>query len=55
MAYIEMIVTMARVLWLFDMRAVGNLGERLERKDEYRIDDCSICNKHEPMVQFSKA
>ncbi|CZR61032.1 related to cytochrome P450 67 [Phialocephala subalpina] len=55
MAYMEMMNTMARVLWLFDMRGVGELGESGERKGEFEVRDCFICDKDGPMVEFSKA
>ncbi|KAF8867357.1 cytochrome P450 [Acephala macrosclerotiorum] len=55
MAYMEMMNTMARVLWLFDMEGVGKLGEREERRGEFEVRDYFVCDKEGPMVKFSKA
>lgn len=59
MAYMEMLITMARVLVLFDIRAVGTLGEGgpdlevgRQRKGDYQVKDCFISSKDGPMVEF---
>lgn len=59
MAYMEMMVTMARLLLLFEMRAVGSLGEGevgrgmgRERRGEYQVVDALICEQDGPMVEF---
>jgi cytochrome P450 len=56
MAYMELMDTMARVLWLFDFKGVGGLGERVDggSQKEYRIEDFFVCNKFGPEVEFRK-
>ncbi|KAK0122705.1 hypothetical protein ONS96_009740 [Cadophora gregata f. sp. sojae] len=60
LAYMEMMILLARMLLLFDMRAVGNLGEGgkgegvgRERKSEYQVRDIFVCKKEGPVVEFT--
>jgi cytochrome P450 len=59
MAYMEMMIVMARVLMLFDIKVVGTLGEGspdLEagrrRKGDFQVKDCFISLKNGPMIEF---
>jgi cytochrome P450 len=59
MAYMEMMITMARVLKLFDMRVVGTVGEGSpdgelgrQRIGEFQVKDCFVSLKDGPMVEF---
>ena len=56
LAYMELMVTMARVLWLFDFKGVGELGERVNggSKGDYRMEDFFVCNKFGPEIEFRK-
>jgi cytochrome P450 len=60
MAYMEMMITMARVLKLFDLRVVGTLGEGgpdlevgRQRKGDYQVQDCFISLKDGPLIEFN--
>ncbi len=62
MAYMEMMIALARVLILFDIKSVGNMGEGgqgagrgRERAGEYQVEDAFICCKKGPLLKFSKA
>lgn len=62
MAYMEMMATMARVLFLFEIRNVGTAGEGREdgvegrrRKGEFQVRDCFISEKEGPMIEFLPA
>jgi cytochrome P450 len=59
MAYMEMMITMARVLIMFEIRLVGTLGEGessgevgRRRKGEFQVKDCFISLKDGPMIEF---
>lgn len=59
LAYMEMMVTMARVLVMFDMKVVGTLGEGRpggeagrRRKGEFQVKDCFVSLKDGPMIEF---
>lgn len=56
MAYMELMITMARVLWLYDFKGVGELGERVDGgcKGEYRMEDFFVCHKYGPEIEFTK-
>jgi cytochrome P450 len=60
MAYIELMTTVARTVWLFDMKLAGWLGEGLldatergrDRKGEYQLEDVFVSRKEGPLVEF---
>jgi cytochrome P450 len=62
MAYMEMTIALARIMWLYDMRlAPGtNVGEGgypgapygRHRKEEFQLEDIFVSEKDGPMVQF---
>jgi hypothetical protein len=59
MAYMKMMVTMARVLMMFDMRVVSKLGEGgldgevgRRRMGEFQVKDCFVSLKDGPMIEF---
>ena len=59
MAYMEMMIAMARVLKLFDIKVVGTLGEGSpdmeagrRRKEDFQVKDCFISLKNGPMIEF---
>lgn len=59
MAYMEMMIAMARVLMLFDIKVVGTLGEGgpdmeagRQMKGDYQVKDCFISLKDGPMIEF---
>lgn len=62
LAYIELMETLARVMWLFDMRlapgqegvGAGNSGNELgrRREGEYQLKDTFTSMKDGPVVQF---
>lgn len=58
-AYMELMITLARVVWLFDLKGVGGLGERRlgqgGGKGEYKVEDFFVCHKEGPMVEFVEA
>jgi cytochrome P450 len=61
MAYMEMIIAVARVLWGFEMEGVGELGagkpemgRGRDRTGEYQVKDYFICIKEGPMVGFKE-
>ena len=61
LAYLEMMIVLARVLLLFDMKKVSTLGEGgkgkgvgRERKDEYQVKDIFVCKKEGPVVECTK-
>ncbi|KAH7380914.1 cytochrome P450-like protein [Cadophora sp. MPI-SDFR-AT-0126] len=61
LAYMEMMILLARMLLLFDMKVVGTLGEGgkgkgggREMKGEYQVRDIFVCKKEGPMVEFTK-
>lgn len=56
MAYMEMTIVMARVLFLFDFRAAKEqVLEGKGRAGEYAIKDHFICGKDGPMIEFRPA
>ncbi|KAE9377269.1 cytochrome P450 [Stipitochalara longipes BDJ] len=62
MAYMEMMIVMARVLKMFDIKVVGTLGEGRpdmqtgrQRKRDFQVMDCFISMKDGPMVEFEAA
>lgn len=62
MAYMELMTTLARTVWLFNMKLAGWLGEGLpdamewgrERPGEYQLDDVFVSRKTGPLVEFVK-
>jgi hypothetical protein len=52
--------TVARTIWLFDMKLAGWLGEGLpdalewgrNRKEEYQLKDAFVSRKEGPLVEF---
>ncbi|PVH83179.1 cytochrome P450 [Cadophora sp. DSE1049] len=61
LAYMEMMILLARMLLLFDVKAVGSVGEGgkgegvgRERKGEYQVRDIFVCKKEGPVVEFTK-
>jgi cytochrome P450 len=61
MAIMELLITMGRMAWLFDIRGLPGdktgggskmLGEGREREDEYQLTDWLICSRKGPVVQF---
>jgi cytochrome P450 len=62
MAYMELMTTVARTVWLFDMKLAGSLGEGLpdaaewgrERPGEYQLEDVFVSRKTGPLVEFMK-
>jgi cytochrome P450 len=59
MAYMEMMITMARILILFDVKNVSTLGEGKSIREggsgwkgEFQIRDCFIAFKEGPMIEF---
>lgn len=60
MAYIELMTTVARTVWLFDMKLAGWLGEEppdatewgRDRKGEYQLEDVFVSRKEGPLVEF---
>ena len=55
LAYLEVSTTLARTVWLYDIRLVG--GKENVRKGEiakYALEDCFIAQKDGPMVEFRK-
>lgn len=62
MAYMEIMIALARVLLLFDFKSVGSLGEGgkwagegRKRRGEYQVEDAFICCKSGPLLEFAKA
>lgn len=51
MAYMEMMISMARMLFLFDFESVGTLGESGDR-GVWQLKDCFLASKDGPMVRF---
>lgn len=55
-AYLELSVALARVLWLYEMRLVPEKGERGigkgEEEEEYKLIDCFVAHKDGPVVEF---
>ena len=55
-AYLELSIALARVLWLYDLRLVSGEGggENLKggRRGEYTVKDCFVAEKEGPVVQF---
>jgi hypothetical protein len=62
MAYMELTTTVARTVWLFDMKLAGWLGEGLpdavewgrSRSGEYQLEDVFVSRKTGPLVEFVK-
>ncbi|KAJ9617830.1 hypothetical protein H2204_013413 [Knufia peltigerae] len=63
MAYMEMLITMARTMWLFDIRLKEGdrsgeggpeLGPGRERAGEYQLTDWFISERHGPVLEFKK-
>ncbi|KAH7327080.1 cytochrome P450 [Rhexocercosporidium sp. MPI-PUGE-AT-0058] len=54
MAYMELMLAMARVLFLFDIETAGTLGEGEVRGDnvEWRLRDCFNASKEGPLIKF---
>lgn len=60
MAYMELMATVARTVWLFDMKLAGRLGEGLrnamelgrDRKEEYQLEDVFVSRKEGPLVEL---
>jgi len=60
MAYMELMTTVARTVWLFDIKLAGLLGEGLpdaiewgrDRKGEYQLKDVFVSRKEGPLVEF---
>lgn len=53
MAYMEMMISMARILFLFDLESVGTLGESEER-GVWQIKDHFLAAKDGPVVRFAE-
>jgi cytochrome P450 len=58
MAYLELMLVVGRLLFVYDVKKMGSLGEggkeRLrERKDEFQLFDRFICYKEGPEVGFT--
>ena len=65
MAYMELMLTLARLLWSYDMRLapgeLGKVGEGApgkgtgrERREEFQMEDIFVSNKSGPFAQFRK-
>ncbi|KIW17554.1 hypothetical protein PV08_04748 [Exophiala spinifera] len=63
MAYMEMLITLARTMWLFDIRLKEGdhsgeggpeLGPGRERTGEYQLTDWFISERHGPVLEFKK-
>jgi cytochrome P450 len=62
MAYMELMMTVGRTVWLFDMKLAGRLGEGLpdamewgrNRSGEYQLKDVFVSRKTGPLVEFVK-
>lgn len=63
MAYMEMLITMARTMWLFDIRLKEGdhsgeggpeLGPGRERAGEYQLTDWFLSERHGPVLEFKK-
>lgn len=61
MAYMEMLTTVARLVWLYDMRfarteanARGVAGADKQRPTEYVLDDIFLSGRYGPIVEFKK-
>ncbi|GME27504.1 cytochrome p450 monooxygenase [Neofusicoccum parvum] len=63
MAYLELSLALARLVWAYDMRlAPGDLGrigegrkglgQGREREDEFQLEDIFVSNKEGPMAEF---
>ena len=48
-AYLELSIALARVLWLYDLRLVGG-----QTGGEYTVKDCFVAEKSGPVVQFRR-
>ena len=65
LAYMELSLAVARMVWLYDMKESGRVDFMKEVKasagwdkrmeDEYPIKDCWVAQKNGPMVQFKKS
>lgn len=58
MAYLELMLVVGRLLFVYDVRKAGDLGEggkerRRQRKDEFQLVDRFICYKEGPEVGFT--
>ena len=53
-AYLELTVALARLLWLYDLRLVAGEESRQAVDGEYRIKDIFVAEKEGPMVQFRR-
>ena len=55
-AYLELSIALARVLWLYDLRLVyaGTGGENGATRGEYTVKDCFVAEKSGPVVQFRR-
>lgn len=51
-AYLELTVALARTLWLYDLRMVGEMGRA--DNGEYMVKDIFVGEKEGPLVQFRK-
>jgi cytochrome P450 len=58
MAYIEMMLAIARVLFMFDIKSAGTLGEgtpgpnEWDRKDVYQMRESFTARKDGPLIKF---
>ena len=58
MAYIEMMLALARVLFLFDIKSAGTLGEgtpgpnEWDRKDVWQMRESFTARKDGPLIKF---
>jgi cytochrome P450 len=59
LAYTELMTSLARVVWLYDMKVDGRVGEGTEagvwgrqRSEEYQLRDCFTSMKDGPLVKF---
>ena len=51
-AYLELTVALARTLWLYDLRLVGDVGKG--RDGQYAVKDIFVAEKEGPVVQFRR-
>ena len=64
LAYLEMALAVARIVWLGEMRVAGRDGEGgfgcwedrgVERKGEYQVEDQMTSSKDGPVLEFRRA
>jgi len=52
LAYVEMMLTMAKVLWEFDLKRCEGDMTGSDSEGNYVVEDYFITKKHGPMIQF---